>query len=63
MKGNLIMQQRAIDSRNKLLVSAKELFQKKAFITQIQKKFLKMLAFQLETFTIYLKVNTTSIFL
>ena len=29
MKGNLIMQQRAIDSRNKLLVSAKELFSKK----------------------------------
>ena len=31
MKGNLIMQQRAIDSRNKLLVSAKELFSKKGF--------------------------------
>ena len=31
MKGNLIMQQRSIDSRNKLLVSAKELFSKKGF--------------------------------
>ena len=31
MKGNLIMKQRAIDSRNKLLVSAKELFSKKGF--------------------------------
>ena len=31
MKGNLIMQQRAIDSRNNLLVSAKELFSKKGF--------------------------------